>query len=242
MVKRVHSAAGLALLVVAALAGCGSPATVTAGPSGTSSMTVTPSDTGPAPLAEIPDAAMLQPEDLGPGGAMPGPADRPAFDVLFTPCRVYAPKADSLKVARKWVMGVHRLDGNLNETAGTVYHVVTSYRADGAEAYVSEVRESMVRCGVIVEASGRAESTIVAENFGGDESMLYTHTLSGIGSDGRPWTDIQYATVVGIGSVAIIVYHWGVWHNDAQESVRSVARQYVDHFVQAALRRAAVLH
>jgi hypothetical protein len=134
----------------------------------------------------------------------------------------------------------HRLDGT-NEVTGFVYHAVTSYRDDGARRYMAELRESLVRCASVPTEDGRYESALMTEGFAGEESLTYRTLQSGLRPNGGTFTDLQYATVVRVGSVVIILWQYGVWHNDGQKSACYVEQAYLDRFTAAALSRIPAL-
>jgi hypothetical protein len=229
------------VVVVGVLAGCG-PAAPGADPSAAHTTgTPTPSP-GPPPITDIPEAAFLQTKDLGKGGYLvDGPAE--TTDAI-SPCWGAPLRSDSLRVVREEVVGTYRFVARYDTVNkrpvpdGPVNEVITSYRAGGAVAYLDEVREQVARCQKEVVDQPFLDKTvavtwtrtIVAENIGGDESLIWRRRSSGIYAGRRHETNDMIA-VIRLGDVAILI-HIGI-------SPDLPLRDPIDRLAAAAVRRAA---
>ncbi|HWG98697.1 MAG TPA: hypothetical protein VNV66_05085 [Pilimelia sp.] len=121
---------------------------------------------GWAPTPSIPDAAMLQPEDLG--GATPTPVDGDAWRILRPPmpCGDRAYPSVALFRAQRAVSVLLGVD---DRPTVVVEHLAT-YRSTGARQYLRELRHALVRHGGC-DTPDR-EWTLLATGVAGPGSML----------------------------------------------------------------------
>jgi hypothetical protein len=147
-------------------------------------------------------------------------------------------------VVREEIVGAYRFYGLLydkvNKLAvpdGYVNEVISSYRADGASVYLDEVREQVARCpkdSINDDVDGTAmvttwERSIVAENYAGDESLMWRRKSS-TRHRGRITANNEFIAVVRLGDVVVVV-HIGV-------NPGTPLRDPIDRLAAAAVRRA----
>src|SRR5688572_16382050 len=218
----------LAVLATAALlAGCSdSPSTSTA-------PTTAPAATTAAPVAEIPAAAFLQTADLGSDGSVD--ADIPLdmlLDVALDPC---GPDfASEAKVqTRKAVRVIYHFTPD-EIPNGTAYQVITAYAPGGAADFLGEVRKAVSQCPEIqLSDIAWLRHAIVGENFGGDESVMYSRLRSNI-VEGELMEDTKLIAAIRFGDYVVILDADG-WE------LESADRGHIDRLVTAAVSRAAAL-
>jgi hypothetical protein len=172
------------------------------------------------------DAALLQPEDLG--GATP----EPATDDYWSPLRAPRPCADgplpgtALRRADRAVMAMIGVD----DRPTVVLEHVATYRSDGAQRYLRELRRALAACDGNDAGGGRW--TVRATGVAGDESLLLTRR-----------TYIEYAqtyhdtylVVARTGRIVVIVADIGWETSSGHEAV-------VRELGPVAVRRAQILN
>ena len=169
----------------------------------------------------IPAAALLQPADLG--GATPGPVTEDLWPGLRPPQPCSGAALDSAAfVQDQRAMSVMIGFGELPTVV--MQHVAT-YRVDGAERYLAELRRNLAACG------GDTGWTVLATGVAGDESMLLRL---------REWVDYAettkntYVLVSRVGSAVMVLADTGWEAGNGHESL-------VRDLSAAAVRRAAVV-
>jgi hypothetical protein len=178
-------------------------------------------NTGPprvtAAQPAIPDAALLQPQDLG--GVAPSEVTDDYWDALRPPqpCADRPYRSTALRRADR---AVSALIG-VNDRPTVVVEDVAVYRADGAHRYLRELRRHLTKC---------ADWTILARGVGGgNESVLLRH---------REYIDYAdtytntYVMVARVGRVVVVVADTG-WET------ASGHKSLVRHLSKVAVRRAA---
>ena len=180
-----------------------------------------------APQPAIPDAALLQPEDLR--GATPEPlTDDGYWSALLPPrpCAAGPYPSSALRRANRSVMAVIGVDDRPN----VVQEYVATYRSNGAHRYMRELRQALRSC----DGPDRlgARWTVIATGIAGHESVLL-----------RRRTYIDYAAtyrntylmVARTGRVLVVVHNIG-WETASGDE--TVTRD----LGIIAVRRAAVLN
>jgi hypothetical protein len=149
-----------------------------------------------APQPAIPDAAMLQPEDLR--GAFVSAVDGDTWSQLRPPqpCADRSYPSDGLRRDDRAVMAVVGID----ERPTVVVEHVATYRANGAHRYLRDLRRALAVCGGIDEEGGRW--TVLATGVAGDESLLLRHRTY---LDYADMYHNTYLTVARIGRVLVVV-------------------------------------
>jgi hypothetical protein len=224
---------------VGVLAGCG-PVTSVADPSAAPATVTTTTSTPPA-ITDIPAAAFLQTTDVGKGGYF---VKQGITSDAISPCWGAPRPSDSMLVVREEVVGTYRFLARydtVNKQAvpdGYINEVITSYRAGGASAYLKEVREQIARCATEVYNEDFLNNeivvvtltrTIVAENFAGDDSLIWRRKRSGRYS-GRLYENNDMIAVIRLGEVVLVV-HLGI-------NPGTPLRAPIDRLAAAAVRRA----
>jgi hypothetical protein len=179
-----------------------------------------------APQPTIPDAALLQPADLG--GSTPEPFADEHWSALLPPqpCTGATYPSAALRVAGR---SVNALVG-VNERANSVLEHVATYRSDGARRYLRELRRGLSAC--TGPDHQQARWTVLATGVAGDESLLLKR---------RVYTDYaesyhnSYLVVARVGRVLVVVADIG-WETASGD--RAFARE----LGRKAVRRAAVLN
>ena len=156
----------LGAIVASALVGCAGDAG-SAGPPGGGSAGRTPATTTSTapPITDIPDAAFLQPQDLGDGGHW---VPNGLTSAAVAPCYKAGLRSDSFRAHREEVVGVCKLSGRpVEQPDGLINQSITAYRPGGAAAYFAEVREQIAQCPSTVLESGEItyEASILAEGI-----------------------------------------------------------------------------
>jgi hypothetical protein len=228
------------LTAASVIAGCG-PVTDVADPSAPAPVTASPTATTAPPITDIPAAAFLQTRDLGKGGYL---VEQGQTSDAISPCRNAPLRSDSMRAVREEVVGTYRFYGllydKINKLAvpdGYVNEVISSYRADGASVYLDEVREQVARCAknsVNEDVNGTTmvttwERSIVAENFAGDESLMWRRKQSSRYA-GRTTVNNEFIAVIRLGDVVVLV-HIGV-------NPGTPLRDPIDRLAATAVRRA----
>jgi hypothetical protein len=226
------------IAAVVVLAGCG-PATRVADPSAMPATGTPTTSTAPA-MTDIPAAAFLQTKDLGKGGYF---VEQGLSSDAVSPCWGAPLRSDSMRVVREEVVGTYRFVARYDTVNkrpvpdGTVNEVISSYRAGGAAGYLDEVREQIVRCAKEVVNEPFLETTVVvtwtrtvvAEDFAGDESLIWRRKSSGVYAR-RLHETHDLIAVIRLGDVVIVV-HIGI-------SPGLPLRDPIDRLADAAVRRA----
>lgn len=184
---------------------------------------------GSAPRPAIPDAALLQPEDLG--GATPEPfGDDGYWSTLLPPrpCAEGPFPSTALRRADRSVMALVG-DGDDGPPNVVMEHVAT-YRSDGAQRYMRELRLALRACDGPDELGARW--TVLGTGAAGDESLVL-----------RRQTYVDYAqaykntylVVARTGRVLVVVHDIG-WETGSGDE--TLARE----LGATAVRRAAILN
>jgi hypothetical protein len=213
--------------VAALLAGCASPA----GP-GTPSVPASSGSVEPSPttssLVKIPPEVFLQPADLGPGDVLTKDV---VMEAELHPCGGKVAETDTMIVARAFV-GFRYYFSRRRDFDGYGHEVITSYRAGGAEAYLSEVRRGLSGpCARYEDAENRHENTVTAQGFGGNDSIRVLRK-STWKANGR--VSVAYLAIVRFGDVVVVVQAL-----EGYDGIDDPAN--VDRVVTAAITRARPL-
>ncbi|HYN96148.1 MAG TPA: hypothetical protein VES42_20070 [Pilimelia sp.] len=183
---------------------------------------------GPAPQPVIPDAALLQPADLY--GATP----EPVTDDSWSPLRAPRPCADrplpgtALRRANRAITAWFGVEGAVTPTV-VLEHLAT-YRPDGAQRYLRELRRALATCNGSDPEGGRW--TVRATGVAGDESLLLRRRTY---LDHVATYHDTYLVVARTGSVVIIVADTGWEFGSGDEAL-------VRELGLAAVRRAQILN
>jgi hypothetical protein len=173
----------LGVIAASALVGCaGEGRPPGGGPAGTPPAAA--SSTAP-PITDIPDAAFLQPQDLGDGHFVPNGLSSYAV----APCYKAGLRSDAQRAHREEVVGVYKFSGRpVQQPDGIVNQNITAYRQGGAAAYMAEVREQIAQCPSTLLESGEVtyETSILGRASAG------TNRCSGSAS--RSTTPAVYTT------------------------------------------------
>jgi hypothetical protein len=226
------------MAAVSVLAGCG-PGAPAPGPSATPAGGTPTTSSAPA-ITDIPAAAFLQTADLGKGGYF---VEQGITSDALSPCWGAPRRSDSMRAVREEVVGTYRFVARYDKINkrpvpdGTVNEVITAYQAGGAAAYLDEVREQIRRCATQVVDDVYIDKTvpvtwtrtIVAEDFAGDDSLIWRRRSSGRYS-GRLHETNELIAVIRLGDVAVVV-HIGI-------SPGLPLRDPIDRLAAAAARRA----
>ncbi|MCA2216572.1 hypothetical protein [Jidongwangia harbinensis] len=181
---------------------------------------------GSAPRPAIPDAALLQPADLG--GATPQPfadGDRSAL-LPPQPCTGATYPSAALRRAGRSVSALVGVDGRAN----SVLEHVATYRSDGARRYLRELRRGLAAC--TGPDHQEARWTVLATGVAGDESLLLERRVH---LDYAESYHHSYVVVARVGRVLVVVADVG-WETTGGN--RAFARRLGTRAVQ----RAAVLN
>jgi len=220
--KRIIAVAG-AVLALAACAPSDAPHTQ---PATASSSSPTPSGT---PLTEIPPAAFLQPDDLGPGDVL---TEGMVLEAWLNICQGALLDSNASVAAQTYVGFRYYYSGNRRESDGYGYEVITSYRPGGAEGYLAEVRDLVAGpCARAENEESIVEQTIVAEGFGGDDSVRIRR-LDTWKPNGK--VGISYVSVSRFGDVVVFLSIAVPWDG-------SDHAPYFDRIEAAAVGRAVAL-
>ncbi|MET0520746.1 MAG: hypothetical protein ABW156_02045 [Jiangellaceae bacterium] len=168
----------------------------------------------------IPDTALLQPADLG--GATPGPLTDDTWSGLRRPqpCPgVALPSAAFVQDQR----AVSAMIG-FGERPTVIMEHVATYRADGADRYLAELRRDLASC-------GDTGWTVLATGVAGDESMLLR--LREYVDYAQTWKN-TYVLVARVGSALVVLADTGWEAGNGHESL-------VRDLSAAAVSRAAVV-
>lgn len=230
---RVVVAGPVAVLVAAVLAACAppggaptSPDTQPSTPVTATSPTVVPTATA---LTEIPPAAFLQPEDLGPGDAI---TDGMVLEAWLNICGETRLGSDGMLATQSYIGFRYYYSGNRDASDGYGYEVMSSYRPGGAEAYLAEVRERVAGpCSRFEDDEYVIEHAVVAEAFGGDDAIRILRRTT-FTANGR--SNTSYGVVVRFGDVVAFICVITPWDGSDHAG-------YVDRIVAAALSRATAL-
>jgi hypothetical protein len=168
----------------------------------------------------IPDAALLQSGDLG--GATPGPLTDDTWSGLRPPqpCPGVALRSAAF-VQDERAMSV--MVGIGDRPTVVMEHVAT-YRADGADRYLTELSRNLASC----DDTGW---TVLATGVAGDESMLLR--LREYVDYAQTWKN-TYVLVARVGSALVVLADTGWENGNGHESL-------VRDLSGAAVRRAAVV-
>jgi hypothetical protein len=184
----------------------------------------------PGPRPVIPDAALLQPQDLH--GATPQPVTDD--DGYWSPLRAPRPCADgplpgtALRRTDRAVTAYFGLEGSATPTV-VMEHLAT-YRSDGAQRYLRELRRALATCDGNDAEGGRW--TVRATGVAGDESLLlrrriYLHHVA-------TYHD-TYLVVARTGRIVVIVADVGWEFSSGHEAL-------VRELGPVAVRRAQILN
>jgi hypothetical protein len=172
----------------------------------------------------IPDAALLQPEDLA------GPRTSPAGTRPFAPPRPCAEPgypSDGALLGSTAVEVYYRAPGVPADyiPTTTIQEYVALYRADGAARFLADLNAALVRC-----PGTTSPWRVVDRGLAGEESILIR---VGPTNTGHAMVD-QYIAVARSGRVVVVVADLG-WEDtvDTTERVRSL--------IPVALRRASTI-
>jgi hypothetical protein len=215
--------------VVAMMAGCSSSGDGPATPSPqVLSGSVEPSPTTSL-LTKIPPEAFLQPADLGPGDVLTKDV---ANEVDLHPCGGgRTAETDTMLVTREFV-GFRYYFRHSKDFDGYGHEVITSYRAGGAEAYLSEVRRGLAGpCARYEDAETLNENTITAERFGGSDAIRVSRKNTWK-ANGR--VSVVYVAIVRFGDVVVVLEFI-----EGYDGIDDPAN--VDRVVAAAINRARPL-
>jgi hypothetical protein len=178
------------------------------------------------PPRVIPDAALLQPEDLGGGELTPTEGGYWTSLQPPQPCADGPYRSTALRSAERGVQALIGVDGGPE----VIMEHVSYYRGNGAHRYLRELRRAVAACPA---GDPHAERwTVLATGVAGDESVLLTR---------RTWVDyaevyhFTYVLVARVGQALVVLVDVG-W----EES--SGAEEVVREFIPAAVQRAAVLN
>jgi hypothetical protein len=179
------------------------------------------------PPPAIPDAAMLQSEDLR--GAAPSPATDDDYWSAWQPPQPCATRPYPGSALRRDHRAISALIG-VNDAPTVVMADVATYRADGAHRYLRELRRALATCRGVDGPRGRW--TVQASDVAGADSLLLAH---------RTYVDYAqtyhhtYVVVARVGRVVVVVVNVG-WETASGhvELVRELSA--------TAVRRAAILN
>jgi hypothetical protein len=174
-------------------------------PTGSPSDLLSPSPSHPssAPTTVIPDELLLHSADLG--GAQPQASDvqywREDGRIPPRPCTGGGQPSDADRAAERMIQAT---TGQLATGLNVVVQYVAVYHANGAQAFMTELRAALARCpgqGTVDSPTWTGQGPI---NIG-DDSLLIRHSRFG-GSNGFPGTKTDgYLAVVRIGRVILVL-------------------------------------
>ncbi|MBF9132235.1 hypothetical protein I0C86_25270 [Plantactinospora sp. S1510] len=178
------------------------------------------------PPTAIPDAALLQPEDLGGGELTPTEGGYWTSLQPPQPCADGPYRSTALRSAERGVQALIGVDGGPE----VIMEHVSYYRGNGAHRYLRELRRAVAACPA---GDPHAERwTVLATGVAGDESVLLTQ---------RTWVDyaevyhFTYVLVARVGQALVVLVDVGWEESSGAEAV-------VREFIPAAVQRAAVLN
>ena len=179
-----------------------------------------------APRQSIPDAAMLQAQDLR--GAVPAPVTDNYWSALRPPqpCADRPYPSAALRGADRAVSALVGVD---NRPTVVMEHVAT-YRAGGAHRYLRDLRRALAACHGVDKQGGRW--SVLATGVAGNESMLLRHRVS---IDYADTYQNTYLVVARVGRALVVLVDSG-WETASghQGLVRELSTK--------AARRAAILN
>jgi hypothetical protein len=181
------------------------------------------------PVTDIPDAAFLQPPDLGTGRIVPKGYGTDAL----APCYKQPVTADAQLTHREQIVGVYKFSARkVEQPDGIVWQIISVYRPGGATAFLAEIRAQIARCPTTPDPPNYTrEASILAEGFGGDESLLWLR--KGIYSgDGAYDENFDFVALIRFREIVAFLH---VLANAMNE------RADADRLISAAITRAAAL-
>jgi len=180
---------------------------------------------GRAAYRSIPDAAMLQPQDLH--GATPTPVTDDYWAALRPPqpCADRPYPSAGLKLADRAITALIGVDRGPT----VVMEHVATYRSDGAHQYLQQLRRALAACNGL-DKDG-VLWTIRATGVAGDESLLLSSRTYIDYADSYHYT---YLVLARVGSALVVVADTG-WETASGDE--ALARE----LGAAGARRAAVL-
>jgi hypothetical protein len=178
------------------------------------------------PVRSIPDAALLQAEDLH--GAVPSPATGEYWSTLQPPqpCTDGPYRSTALRRADRGIMALVDVDGSPE----VVMEHVAIYRGNGAHKYLRELRRAIAAC----DTSDPQEAvwTVLATGVAGDESMLLSLRTYVDYADTYHYT---YVLVARVGRALVVLADVGWETASGNEAL-------VREFSTKAVQRAAILN
>ena len=205
-------------------------------PTAPSSPAATPASPGTPPTVAdvpkvIPASAFLQVADTN--GEEPS-VERPSDNMLPPLCGVKYP-SDSLIQARKTMHVTYWASPSPPGTVpdGTFAETITTYRKDGAEQFMRQLRDAVTACPTQQRDGISYRNRLLSGTARGDESVLIERRYPARDVEGNPTgkDELRLVSVVRAGAVVMVLYEQG-W-----EAGWSADQPVVDAFTGKAFSR-----
>ncbi|HEU4421654.1 MAG TPA: hypothetical protein VFR67_03825 [Pilimelia sp.] len=192
--------------------------------------TVPPAVPKPPPKV-IPASAFLQVGDLN--GDVP-PESRPSDNMLLTLCDAKYASDASIQARKTMHLTYWARRAEVGTVPdGTFDQTITTYRSDGAQRFMQELRSAVTVCPTEPRGNVTARNRVLPDSTRGDESFLIEQRYPMRDAEGKPvgGDEVRLVSVVRVGAVVMVLYEQG-W-----EAGWTADRQVVDTFTTKAMSR-----